>query len=855
MMPLNQKPNRPAHDSPVVSDRASPQPAELPFAGRQHGWLAIAFILAATFLVYAPVWHAGFIWDDDVYITGNTALRSWHGLRQIWFETDATPQYYPLTFTTFWVEYHLWGLNPLGYHLTNVLLHAFDAALLALLLRYLRVPGAWLAAALFALHPVCVESVAWATERKNTLALLFFLSSALAAFRFWLPELQSTATSVGSRTSTRGNRPYYWLALVLYVCALLSKSATAPLPVVILMIIWWKSDGVQTREVWSLVPFVVIGTASGLVTMIVERHLGAGGAGWQLPLQDRCVVAARDFWFYLGKILWPVPLAFTYPRWEIDPRRWLDWLPLVALLAGFLTLWKLRHGRARPVLIAAGYFLALLLPVSSFVNIYYFRHSFVADHFQYLACIGPLSLLAAGIAVVLRPLAGSRPAVIPVLCGGLLLILGTWTWQQCRIYFNPVTLWSATALHNPGSYLVQCNLGVALLEGDLEGTGPATSGTSVGGDSSGTDPRLTERLKAAEFHLRRALELHPEYEDAHRNLGNALLAEGRLDEAIDQYSKALEIKPDFPQAHYSLGIALFRKGQVDAAIDELQKALQLVPGYAAAHATLGDAFLQQGHPDRAVAEYQRALDIQPDLAAFHLNLGTVLFQEGRMEEAASQYRRALELQPEFAAAHYDLGNILLGQGKVEEAMSHYRKALEKQPGFAQAHYNLGNALVREGRVDDAVAEYEKSLQLEPGNAAAHGVLGDAFLKQGHLDRAVTEYQQALQLAPSAQAREALRQAAWRLATSADGSERNGSRAVEIALDLNGLSGGNDPAILGTLAAAYAEVGRFPDAIATAGKACALASASGDKVLEGKNRQLLELYRTGQPYHQQAGRPE
>ena len=241
----------------------------------QRGWLAALLLVAATFIAYLPVWHAGFIWDDDSNVTGNLPLRSLAGLRQIWFEPGATQQYYPLTYTSFWVEYHLWGLNPLGYHAANVLLHALNALLVWLLLRRLSVPGAWLAAALFALHPVGVESVAWVTERKNTLSGFLYLASALACLRFWLPAAVA-GSCAGSCAQTaaarRGPWRFYWLGLVLYLCALGSKTATVPLPVVLLLVMWWKRRRIGWRELYLVLPFLMIGVAMGLVTIWAENH-------------------------------------------------------------------------------------------------------------------------------------------------------------------------------------------------------------------------------------------------------------------------------------------------------------------------------------------------------------------------------------------------------------------------------------------------------------------------------------------------------------------------------------------------------------------------------------------------------
>ena len=364
----------------------------------QHGHLSL-LLVAVTLVAYLPALPGQFIWDDNGYVTNNLLLHSLKGLWQIWSVPGATPQYYPLTFTSFWVDYHLWQLNPLGYHLINVLLQALNAILLWTILRRLDVPGAWLAAAVFAVHPVNVESVAWVTERKNLLAGFFYLSSALACLRFWLPN---PATAEGRATSFLktsaiglGDWKFYWLALCLYLCALLAKTAIIALPGAVLLVVWWKRGKMGWRELFPLAPFLAVGMAMGLLTVWVEKHIvHAVGREWMFSFLERCLIAGRAVWFYLGKLVWPHPLMFIYPRWEIHAAQPLAYLPVLALMAGLFILWLNRKGWARPMLVALAYFLALLFPGLGFFNLYFFRYSLVADHFQYFAAIGPLTLAA-----------------------------------------------------------------------------------------------------------------------------------------------------------------------------------------------------------------------------------------------------------------------------------------------------------------------------------------------------------------------------------------------------------------------------------------------------------------------------
>ena len=419
-------------------------------------------------VAYLPALSGQFLWDDDSNVTKRGALRSLAGLWRIWFEPGATQQYYPLTHTSFWLDYHFWGLHPLGYHVENCLLHAMSAVLLWLILRRLAVKGAWLGAALFALHPVCVESVAWITERKNTLSGFFFLAAILAALGFWLPggaiAGKSLREPARSPDNSYGPWKFYWLTLILYLCALCSKTATVALPVIVLLLLFWKRGGFARRDLGLLVPFFAAGTAMGLITMWVEKHdLGAAGLEWSgISRLERGLIGARALWFYLGKLLWPHPLMFMYPRWTVRASEPLAYVPLVAAIAVLLLLWRYREGRGRPVFFVAAYFVCMLLPVLGFFNGVFFLYSFVCDHFQYLACIGPLALVAAGIALALEPARRSKPWLEPAVCGVLLLILGALTWRQAGIYRDPDRLWRDTLAHNPDSWMAHDNFGTRL---------------------------------------------------------------------------------------------------------------------------------------------------------------------------------------------------------------------------------------------------------------------------------------------------------------------------------------------------------------------------------------------------------
>jgi tetratricopeptide (TPR) repeat protein len=679
---------------PTLTGAATPVVLRLRFPA----WLIAILLVLVTILAYQPVWHAGFIWDDDDYITNNLTLHSLAGLRQIWFEPGATIQYYPLTFTTFWVEYHLWGLNPLGYHLVNVLLHACNAVLIWVILRKLRVPGAWLAAGVFALHPVGVESVAWVTERKNTLSGLFYLVSILAALKFWLPGETVSESHIArpqnDSTTSFVSWKFYWLAFAFYVCALCSKTTTLPLPAVILLLVWWKRGRIVWRDVYPLGLFLAAGIAMGMVTMNVETHEGSLGKEWGYSWLWRCLLAGRDVWFYLGKLFWPQSLIPIYPHWTIRTSEWTEYVPLIALVVGLAILWWKRAGWGRPLLVTFAYFVPLLFLVLGFFEVSYFWYSFVADHFQYLASIGPLALASAGITMAFGFLGKRNLWLKPVFCGALLLTLGVLTWRQSGIYTNAETLWRTTIDRNPVCWL------------------------------------------------------------AYYNLGTIQIQNGKATDAINQFQRALRIKPDYAEAHNNLGTALFQNGQTDEAIANLQQAVAIWPGYAEAHNNLGTALLQKGEADEAIIHFQSALAIRPN--------------------------------------------------------------------YAKAHYNFGNALIKKGQLGEAINQYEQSLAIQPGFIETQSVIA---------------------------------QIAWVLATSPDPSVRNGTKAVELAQQMDQLSGGGNPVVVTTLAAAFAEMGRFPEAITTAQRALELAASQNNTALVAALEAQIKLYQTGSPFHQTAPRTD
>jgi tetratricopeptide (TPR) repeat protein len=687
-----------------------------------------------TLAAYGPALSGSRIWDDDAHLT-KPGLRSLHGLWRIWFDLGATQQYYPALHSAFWFEHRLWGDATLGYHLTNVCLHATAACLLALTLRRLGRPfdfapgirpgpmaGAeWLAAFLFALHPVGVESVAWISEQKNTLSGVFYLLSALTYLR-WQEKVGMGAEggAASPASASAPARPYpgfgglYLLAFLFFLLAVLSKSVTATLPAALLLVLWWQRGSLSwRRDIIPLLSWFVIGATAGLFTAWVERrYIGAEGAGFTLSLLQRCLLAGRIAWFYFAKLIWPSDLMFVYPHWAIDAGAPWQWVFPIGALALIAVLWLLRR-RSRGPLAGALFFVGTLFPALGFFNVYPFTFSYVADHFQYLASVGIIALAAAAWARWTR---GS--IVVAVAVVGL---LGGLTWRQSRLYRDPETLYRASLARNPGAWLLQGELGNILLQ-----RGQASE---------------------AEVCYETALKLNPDYVQAHNNLGDIFLNTGRVPAAIGQFQEALRLRPDAADAHVNLGSALARQGRLPPAIREYEEALRRDPDSLEAHTDLGNALSDSGRLPEAISHYEAALRIKADDAQSQNGLGAALFRSGDIAAALGHYERALQLRPEFAEAHYNLGNAFARLGRSDDSIAQYRQALRLRPDWPELHYLLGVALAGVGRLPEAIAEYEQALRLKPEYPEAHANLAGALANSGQLPRAIAEYEAALRLEP------------------------------------------------------------------------------------------------------------
>lgn len=607
-----------------------PSPEPLRFSPRTLGIVLFLVTLAA----YFPALSAGFIWDDQPGHVTRPELRSLDGLVRIWTEPGSTQQYYPLLHSAFWLEHQLWGDAPFGYHLVNLLLHATAACLFAAVLRRLALLGATVAALLFALHPVCVESVAWVSEQKNTLSLVLYLSAALAYLRF----------------ETDRRRARYALATALFIAALLSKTVTATLPAALLVLAWWQRGSLSLRrDVVPLLPWFACSALAAVATTGFEQTLiGAQGADFALTGTQRLLLAGRAVWFYLGKLLLPVDLAFIYPRILPDPANPVAWLfPLSALLIPAALGWHARRSGRRGPLAAALLFGGALFPALGFINVFPFLYSFVADHFQYLPSLAVFAFAAAALVKLPPPAQRATTAA-------LLILLGTLTFRQADHYRDVFALYEHTLEKNPACWMAHNNLGVALVE--------------------------TGRADEAITHFEKALVLRPTYAECENNLGDALNQLGRSTEAIPHLESALRLQPRYAEAMNNLGVAFMATQRPDEGLAHFAEAIRLKPTYAVAHRNLGLATARSGRTANALPHFTRAVELNPSYFEAQLEWATALTILGRYTEAFPHFEAALKLNPASGDAHSTYARALASAGRQEESDRHAAEAQRIRAG-------------------------------------------------------------------------------------------------------------------------------------------------------------------------------
>lgn len=582
---------------------------------------------AIVFLAFLPSLNGEFITDDHNYITLNEPVQTWGGLPTIWFTLEM-PQYYPLTFTSFWIEHKIWGLNPRGYHVVNVLLHIANALLLWRVCRRLGVPGAWLAAAVFALHPLHVSSVAWIAERKNVLSALFYLLALDAYMRFGVTQRWRS----------------YAAALLLFVAAVLSKTVAVTLPGAILLIRFYQLKRIPLRDCGLMLPFLIVGVALGLLAMGAESEIiGEQTEAWNETFAERALlIAPRAFWFYAAKTLWPHPLWAVYTRWHIDPADVLQYGYLAGLCAAFAVAGLVWRRRGPAALLLLLFTLGTMLPVLGFVNVYFFRYAYVSTHLQYLASAGFIVLYLLAAREVIGRLTGgaARPTpAVRIASAALLLVLAGRSFVLCFDYRNETVLWERAAADNPQAWTAWVNLGARYLDAD--------------------------RLQDAERVLRRAVEFPPARYEAFGNLGHLYLRQNRPTEAVNAFEQAEEARPEVVENHRDLAYALYKAERYDEALQY-------------ARSTLSDA--RSAYDLMWLGRILSKLNRLDDAREAFREAAALLMQTRQYKRAEALLREALAADEQDVNSWYGLAITLTELGRYQEALSLCQEARKRFAG-------------------------------------------------------------------------------------------------------------------------------------------------------------------------------
>jgi tetratricopeptide (TPR) repeat protein len=724
-------------------------PADLkPFHKRRVTCLLLVLL---TLALYWPVTDHRFInFDDDQYVTGNfhvNAGLTWSGI--VWaFQSGYAHNWHPLTWISHMLDCQLFRLNPAGHHLTNLLFHIANTVLLFLFLSR-TTATIWrsgFVAALFACHPVHVESVAWVAERKDVLSTFFWMLTLLAYARF---VEESKARSPKPKVPTQKSKVFYIGALLAFACGLMSKPMVVTLPFVLLLLDFWPLQRLNAStfplRLVEKIPFFALALGSSALTFLVQR--GAVAPLDTLPFSFRITNAMVSYLRYVSKSFWPVDLAILYPI----PALWSPELVFTSILfvlaCSVLFIWLAR--RYPYLFVGWFWYLGTLIPVIGLVQV---GMQSMADRYLYIPGIGLFLLMVWGF----NALSVNWPQRKWIAAGtGIAVVVGCTVVCRAQLQYwqNSITLFSRAKAVTPGNYVIDNHLG----------------------------------------------------------------------EALDE------------------------SGQLDKAILVLQESVRINPYNARGLSELGTALAQEGNLPEAIEAFRKAVQLRPNDAVLRYDLGAELLENGQLDEAATELLTALQLNPNFAAAHRSLAAVLLKRGETAEALNHFAEAVHLSPGWADAHFDYGLALLNNNQPADAAAQFSRMVALVPDQAKGHYRLAQALFLQHQSQEAIDEFWKALRLDPESPG--VLNELAWILATNPDSKFRSGTVAIHLAERACSLTHYQEPAMLTTLGVAYAEAGRFPEAIKTAQQARDLASAEGQKDLVGKNQLFLKLYQSQRPYRQ------
>ena len=774
---------RGASSIPAASASPSdePKPA-LPRRAFLAAWERRPFLLGVALCAmvgvsYYPALLGGFIWDDLV-ITDTPMITVWSGLWDIWFsptDIETERHYWPIMYTTFWLEHKLWGLEPFGYHLVNVLLHMVNVLLLWRLLGCLSVPGAWVVAAVFAVHPIHVEPVAWVIGRKDLLSCLFYMAAALC----WIRAVGGIGDSRrGSRDSpvSRGHmrsrslwqrtfdsigvpRPgLYLAALGLFAAAMLSKSVAVTLPVAFVICLWWKQGRVTWKDASRIAPFFLV--ALCMVFAALTYYWSSRELSFDHGLTERVLIAARALWFYVGKLAWPTDLAVVYPLWNIDAADPLAWGYLIAAAAVAALLWFGRHRLGRAPFAGAVFFAVTLSPMLGFLDFSFMAFAFVAERYAYLACVG---VMAVPVAVAARG-ASKLPNLLKIGAAGILVavlaVFARMTWEQAGIYRDEISFYTHIISLNPSANFMHYNFALALNDAERPAEALAAGRVAVerhpdfasAHNAVGSALYRLNRLDEAEESYLRALELDSNHRDASQNMADIRRSQGRFAESIKWYRRVLDIDPEFAKAHAGMGRALYYLERYEQAGESLAQAVSLRPDAMpiSTFHLLAEALREQQRYEEAIERYRNVLDVDPEHGPAHAGMGYALLSSKRHREAVESLARSISLEPDASDAadrHVALGRAFMGLGRTEAAAENMERALEIDSRNATALDSLALLRFQQQRYDEALRLYETLIEVGAANAQTHVNMGATLY---HLDRpaeALRSLDRALSLDP------------------------------------------------------------------------------------------------------------
>lgn len=708
---------------------------------------SVTIIFLALFTYHNAILNGNFIWDDDDYITENPVLRSVKGLYDIWLSPFSLPQYYPAVHTSFWIEYRLWGLNPGRFILTNILLHSLSAFILWRILSLLEIKSAWFAAIIFTIHPVCVESVAWITERKNTLGTFFYLLSAYYYIKYDF--------------KIRPGKYYFLFSFLFYLMALFSKTVMGTLPAALLLIKWWKAQKIKLYDFIKLLPFFIIGIGAGIVTIYIEKyHVGASGPDWDLSFLQRFIIAGKALWFYIAKLLFPINLCFIYPRWNINPEKdyFLYIYPLSILSILFLT-FILQKKISKAPFTAIAYFTGTVFPALGFFDVYPMRYTFVADHYVYPACIGIIVLFSSLISEFCFRIKNilKEESVVTFIQSMIITVLFFLSYKRTEVYTDIKILWEDTINKNLTCWMAYNNLGLYFSSKQkyqealkyLLISISLRPSSQIYSNIASIYSKIGEHNKAIEY-CKLAIDLDPDSEQAYYNMAISLNELNKKEDALKMYYKTITIKPNFPQAHNNLASLLREKGFYDLALKHYKIAVELYPEYSAAYCNLSSLLAEKGKLSMATDYALKALKLEPSNPVFLNNYSYILLLSSNFREAEQYAQLAIKLNPYFIEFHKNLIYSLFYQKKFNKALEATYNAFKYFPYSTELIQSLKDIAINTSAetIKDAI-NYLISLkeQIENtyslNNLYKTNLIGSIYLSIAEMYRELKDYNTAL----------------------------------------------------------------------------------------------------------------